>query len=209
MISPGDIPLPLSSLQVRGQTPTPTATNAYVGQILVVVPAGSTSAVPYTVTGSQFYSIAAQAQEVNLSITANAVALDPATVVSNANFCVGQNVSFALAALPAGVTATNFHWTLGGTFVNESNQPSASSSSQLYQRHNFTNECSDYELLVGFRWLQSTADLLSLRELHPALYQWRSLATIQSQWPVHHAQAADLPIQNACARRHGCHQWSP
>ena len=57
-------------------------------------------------------------QQANLQILANGNQLDPATVVSNAQFCVGQNVSFALSGLPVGATPTNFRWTLDGTYFN-------------------------------------------------------------------------------------------
>ena len=40
-------------------------------------------------------------------------------VVSGANFCVGQNVPFQLETPPPGVTATNFRWTLQGSYVND------------------------------------------------------------------------------------------
>jgi hypothetical protein len=58
-----------------------------------------------------------------LVITANDIPLQPQTVVSNANFCVGQNISFALTGAPIGATVSNIQWTLDGTFVNETNQP--------------------------------------------------------------------------------------
>jgi hypothetical protein len=51
-------------------------------------------------------------------VLAQGIPLDP-DVVTNAIFCVGQDVPFALSALPAGVTATNFQWALPGTYVND------------------------------------------------------------------------------------------
>jgi hypothetical protein len=50
----------------------------------------------------------------------------------NANFCVGQNVQFALGGLPAGVMATNFQWTLDGTYVNTNLPPLYSDASSTY-----------------------------------------------------------------------------
>ena len=67
-------------------------------------------------------------QKYKLTINANSTPLAEDKVLPEANFCVGQDVSFSLSGLPAGVTATNFQWTLGGTFVNETNQANANSS---------------------------------------------------------------------------------
>ena len=53
------------------------------------------------------------------TITANSIALSNDVVATGANFCVGQDVPLVLSGLPSGVTATNFQWTLGGTFVND------------------------------------------------------------------------------------------
>ena len=61
--------------------------------------------------------------EVPLAITANGIALSNDVVVSGANFCVGQNIQFALGGLPndGSVTATNFQWSFDGTYYNAYN----------------------------------------------------------------------------------------
>ena len=51
-------------------------------------------------------------------IQANGVALAPDIAATGAHFCVGQNVPFQLEPPPPGVMATNFQWTLEGTYVN-------------------------------------------------------------------------------------------
>jgi hypothetical protein len=71
------------------------------------------------VAGSDFYTMSVTPQKYTPAITANGVALNPAEVVTDAHFCVGQNVPFSLSGLPGGVAATNFQWTLDGTYVND------------------------------------------------------------------------------------------
>jgi hypothetical protein len=55
-----------------------------------------------------------------LPISANGVFLHENDVAQNANFCVGQEVTFQLQrnSVPAAVMATNFTWKLSGTYFN-------------------------------------------------------------------------------------------
>jgi hypothetical protein len=67
-----------------------------------------------------------------LTITANGYALSNDVVVPDADFCVGQDVPFALSGWPDGVTLTNFQWTLDGTFVNKKIPASNTNSSDIF-----------------------------------------------------------------------------
>lgn len=70
-IAPGDIPIPVSSLRLYGQTPTATATNAYVGELFVAFPAGSTNEATFEVAGTNAYSFAVQAEVVKATLLAD------------------------------------------------------------------------------------------------------------------------------------------
>ena len=72
------------------------------------------------------------APQYQLVIKANNITLSNNAVATGANFCVGQNVSFNLTGLPDGVTATNFQWTLGGTYVNKCIPAPDANSSDTY-----------------------------------------------------------------------------
>ncbi len=64
------------------------------------------------------YDYGISAQKYTPVITANTVSLDPDTVVSGAQFCVGQYIAFGVNGLPSYVNSVQ-HWSLPGTFVNE------------------------------------------------------------------------------------------
>jgi hypothetical protein len=86
-------------------------------------------------TDTNFYtnSVAEGFTVVDILATVNGTTVDLAT--NTPEFCVGLDVSFTLnglGALPNGLTATNFQWTLSGTFVNQSNSPIYSDSSPSY-----------------------------------------------------------------------------
>ena len=135
MTSPGNIPLPLSSIQICGQSPTPTATNAYVGQVLVAVPAGSTSAVPYTVTGSQFYSINVQPEDVSLKILDNQTGADLTGQTKNVS--VGQQIDLRCALPLTNVIPTNYLWTIPGWTI--SNYVASLAAGTVYSNYPTTN----------------------------------------------------------------------
>jgi hypothetical protein len=103
-----------------------------VGTILVAQPAGSVQSLPITVTGadSQAYSIQAQAADVTLSLEVNGIALASNTVVSNANFCVGQVLTFSTNwnIVPQGVQSRSTQWLFDGIYYNDANQPSPAAS---------------------------------------------------------------------------------
>ncbi|MGO8926992.1 MAG: hypothetical protein ACLQU3_08905, partial [Limisphaerales bacterium] len=90
------------------------------GNLYVVLPDNDPTGVTPKVPGNDYYTRPVGAQEYPLKILANGVALDPAGVVAYAQFCVGHFVRFQLETPPAGVTATNFHWALSGSYVNDS-----------------------------------------------------------------------------------------
>ena len=80
-------------------------------------------------------------QKYRLHVLAQTLQLEPDVVVNGANFCVGQNVPFQLETPPAGVTATNFRWTLTGTYVNDHTNAGPGSSENYFQNANLlTNE---------------------------------------------------------------------
>ena len=133
---PGDIPVPATSLRVFDQPVVATATNEYVGEVWVVAAAGSIQDIPVTVNGtsSQLYSLDAKAEDYGLSIQANGVTLDSQKVVSNAEFCVGQKLTFATnwSRVPSGVQSRVAHWTISGTYVNDHVHESANSSTNYF-----------------------------------------------------------------------------
>ncbi len=69
---PGDVPLPVSSLKLFGQTLTPTATNAAVGELFLTRPMGATETIPVAVTSADNYSFAIQAEEVSAILLVDA-----------------------------------------------------------------------------------------------------------------------------------------
>jgi hypothetical protein len=124
----GDVPIPASNILFAGEPLTPTATNAFVGEVYLAAAAGSTQGLPITVNGtnSQVYSFNAKAEDRTFSVTANGIILDTNTVVTNANFIVGQVLTFStndLHLLP-NVASRSVQWTFEGHFLNDSNQPS-------------------------------------------------------------------------------------
>ena len=104
------------------------------GKLNVLLADGDPVVTP-TAAGNDNYTFTKPStNEYPLAITANGITLSNGVVASGANFCVGQNVSFALTGLPTdgSIIATNFQWTLGGTFVN-TNTPSQ-----------YSDGCQDY-----------------------------------------------------------------
>ena len=135
----GTLPLEPEWLQLWGRTltrsdeaPDPEDGSVW-GEILIATAAGATPDITPTVTAvtrQQFATLAVQAEEVKLSITANGVILDPAKVVTNASFIVGQNLTFSTnwSKVPAGIASKSVQWTFEGNFLNDSNQVSADAS---------------------------------------------------------------------------------
>jgi hypothetical protein len=89
---------------------------------------GASVDVTPTVTGVPMYSFTVGGGAYLLSITANDVTLDPDTVVSSAEFCVGQLVTFGVSGLPGDVDSSQY-WSLPGNYVNEAYAYSASCTS--------------------------------------------------------------------------------
>lgn len=93
------------------------------GVRFILLENGITKTATTTVAALNDYTFGASATPSSLYITANNIRLHSDKVASNANFCVGQNVSFAVAGAPPDITVANVQWTLDGTFVNESTHP--------------------------------------------------------------------------------------
>ncbi len=101
------------------------------GNLYVVLPDNDTLDVTPQLQGVDYYTFTENQQKYTLTLTAKGISLSNSVVAANANFCVGQNVPFALS-LPAGVTATNYQWTLGGTYVNKWTPAPNTNSSDIY-----------------------------------------------------------------------------
>jgi hypothetical protein len=141
---PGEIPLPPDQIQILGQRLTPTATNAWVGETYVALPAGASRDLAITITGTDNASFDVQAQNMNLTIQANGIKLEKGTVAPNATFVVGQVITFTTNAethLPVGIRSRDIKWSFDGNFLNDSNQPSpAASINYTTNRSKLTNE---------------------------------------------------------------------
>ena len=101
------------------------------GNLWVLLPDNTNLDVTPIVAGVDYYTfVEPMPSEYKLAITANVFTLSNSVATNGANFCVGQNVSFSLAGLPTdgSVIATNFQWTLGGTYVNKWIAPVADGS---------------------------------------------------------------------------------
>ncbi len=122
--APGDTPLLGNQIQLLGQTMAQTATNPYVGELYVTLPAGFSEGITpqfLDTNGGPLNdpSFDVQVQDTNIQITADGNPLDANDVATNASFCVGQAVTFSLSTnLPPGITATNFHWSFQGNYFN-------------------------------------------------------------------------------------------
>ena len=133
----GTIPLSADKLQIDGANLINTGeTNddgSTWGATLVQAPAGVRPDVTPAATqtqGFKDYTFDVKAEEIKLSITANGITLDPNKVVTNANFIVGQVLTFSTnwSKLPPGVASRKVQWTFEGNFLNESNQLCANCS---------------------------------------------------------------------------------
>jgi pimeloyl-ACP methyl ester carboxylesterase len=70
----GDVPLPASAIRILGQTPTPTATNDKVGDLILTLPAGAVRDITPVVfaTNQNYYSFDVQVTDVNLQLAVDA-----------------------------------------------------------------------------------------------------------------------------------------
>lgn len=112
------------------------------GNFYIVLPNDTTKDITPAVNGLNNYAFTAYAQTNTPYITANGFPLASSYVVANANYLVGQNISFALGGLTNGETATNFHWTLEGTYFNESNQPCTTCSTNYTKNTNLLSNAA-------------------------------------------------------------------
>lgn len=120
-------PIPYDQISIGGFGKLGTDGNLYL-----VLPDNDPATVTPIVPGNNDYTRTVNGQEDPLKVAANGVVLDPSVVVTDAHFCVGQDVPLALIGLPDGVTATNFQWTLAGTYVNECIPAPNTNSSAIY-----------------------------------------------------------------------------
>jgi hypothetical protein len=148
----GDVPLLASSFESPGIAITPTATNEYVGEAFVQVPAGATKAIPFSVHGTDSYSFTAQAEPISLRLL---MGTNDVTGTTN-TVIVGQPIRLTCALSSANAALTNFEWTVPGFAISNyvptvnsgvvfSNFPTTFSNVMFYWVDGATNrqvECS-------------------------------------------------------------------
>ena len=110
----GTIPLPATSLQILGQTLTPTATNANVGEMYVLMPAGGKRELPFNIIGGTNYSFDVNAEAVTLRIFNGT---NDVTGQTNPPVIVGQQINLSCALSLTNATPTSFQWTVPGQTV--------------------------------------------------------------------------------------------
>jgi len=104
--------VPPQNIQILGQ---PLGSD---GNLWVVLPDGVQRIVSPKVSGADYYTWGEPTPpKYPLAIVANGVTLDPDDVVTNASFCVGQDINLSLASYPPYLSAT-FNWILPGVFEN-------------------------------------------------------------------------------------------
>ena len=130
-----------NELQIQGTTLTDLThgDGSVWSAVLVSAPAGVNPGItptPAQLNIAHDDTLNVLGQECKLSIMANGgtdgVVLNPDKPVSDATFCVGQDIEFSVTNLPHGVIATNFQWSLDGTFVNNVIFPSSTGASATY-----------------------------------------------------------------------------
>jgi hypothetical protein len=92
------------------------------GKAYKVLPDNDPDDVTVYVKGDDHHApVTPSATEFPLVITANGITLSNDVVAAGANFCVGQDVPFTVSGWPTdgSVIATNFQWTLQGTYFND------------------------------------------------------------------------------------------
>jgi hypothetical protein len=112
--SEGDVPVLASQLRSPDLAWAPTATNEYVGEAYVTMPAGSTRELPISVSGVASSSFDVHTDGKNVKILANGIDLSTNTP----EFCVGQQVVFTLDGLPPYSNHIT-HWKFPDKYVNE------------------------------------------------------------------------------------------
>jgi hypothetical protein len=118
--------LPASALQFANQVPGTMAidvTNgsSVVTEFLAAGPAATNLEVTPVSAGRNIsFNPPWTATNMTPNIMANGITLDPDDVATNANFCVGQSITFSLSTPPSGLMATNFQWTFSGVYYNRS-----------------------------------------------------------------------------------------
>jgi hypothetical protein len=108
------------------------------GNLWVALPDNSVQELNLNATGVLHYDATATPTKYELGISANGITLSNDVVAAGANFCVGQDVPFTVSGWPTdgSVIATNFQWTLDGTFVNDQTNANANSSDNYFENQN-------------------------------------------------------------------------
>ncbi len=147
---PGDVPLPATAIQILGQAVAPTATNNYVGEKYVLLPAGAVHDLPVSATGtnSSNYSFDVQAVPGLTIVDGNSgqdLTLQTNTVI------VGQQMNLICKTVTAnGPTLNNFQWKVPGFAI--SNYVANGNSGIVYT--NFPTDNSN----VIFYWADGAND---------------------------------------------------
>ncbi len=149
---PGDVPLPATAIQILGQAVVPTATNNYVGEKYVLLPAGAVHDLPVSATGtnSSNYSFNMQAVPGLTIVDGNSgqdLTMQTNTVI------VGQQMNLICKTVTAnGPTLNNFQWTVPGFAI--SNYVVAADSSSAAVVTNFPLNNS----YVVFYWVDGASN---------------------------------------------------
>jgi Glucodextranase, domain B len=124
--------VPVSQVQVPGWTLLPDADNTNWGDFLVSAPDQATVAMTPQTTAVKDYTWSFQVTKVGLFAITNGTPIDLATTTPE--FCVGQQVTFALNVPLNQIVDMVGHWTLPDKYVNQNLQytPFPSSSPNYY-----------------------------------------------------------------------------
>lgn len=146
---PGTVPVPATAIQVLGQVVMPTATNAYVGEKYVLIPAGAVHDLPVSVMGTNSgnYSFKIQRPEDGLRIY-DASSGQDLTDQTN-TVIVGQQMNLICTTVTTnGPLLNNFRWIVPGFAI--SNYVVATDASSAMVVTNFpTNNATAKFYWVG------------------------------------------------------------
>jgi hypothetical protein len=149
---PGDTPIPANAITLLNQPVAPTATNAYVGEMYVLAPAGAVHDLPVGVTGTNANNYSFNIQSVpGLSIYDTNSGVD-LTLQTN-TVIVGQQMNLVCKTVTTnGPTLTDFQWTVPGFAI--SNYVLATDSSSANVVTNFSTNNAN----VMFYWIDGTTN---------------------------------------------------
>ena len=160
VLDAGGLPVPPSQVQILGECLMPTATNSDVGEMYLTMPYGAARGFTPTVIGvasCTFDNVHAEA--INLQIAANGTPL--ATDATNAEFCVGQKVTFTTnwSQMPAGVQTEKSQWVLSPGYVNCVIVRDWPQESDIYANLSEFLTNSSTAASVGNRWIRAAGKL--------------------------------------------------